>query len=115
MRKINLTTRTVGSLVVRSSKSTFLVGMLAATVVASAAATPLTTVRVASGLSSPVAVTHAPGDFDRLFIVEQPGRIRILDITVQPPVLVALRRMVRNKACLGSRFIRIMPSTGCST
>ncbi len=42
------------------------------------AATPLTTIRVASGLSNPVFVTHAPGDYERLFILEQRGRIRIL-------------------------------------
>ncbi len=40
--------------------------------------TPLTTVRVASGLSRPVFVTYAPGDFERIFVVEQPGRIRII-------------------------------------
>jgi len=38
----------------------------------------LTTVRVASGLSSPVYVTHAPGDNTRVFVVEQVGRIRII-------------------------------------
>lgn len=52
------------------------------------AAGQLTTVRVASGLSSPVYVTHAPGDTSRLFIVEQIGRIRILDLTQEPPVLL---------------------------
>lgn len=40
--------------------------------------TPLTTVRVASGLSAPVYVTHAPGDAERLFIVEQRGLIKVL-------------------------------------
>jgi len=50
-------------------------------------ADPLTTERVASGLTSPVYVTHAPGDTTRLFIVEQVGRVRILDLTVDPPVL----------------------------
>jgi glucose/arabinose dehydrogenase len=44
----------------------------------------LTTVRVASGLTSPVHATSPPdgpaGPDDRLFIVEQPGRIRILDL-----------------------------------
>ena len=44
----------------------------------------LTSVRVASGLSRPVAVTFAPGDETRLFIVEQrsgsTGRIRILNL-----------------------------------
>ena len=46
-------------------------------------ATPLTTVRVASGLSMPLFVTAPPGDTTRLFIVEQRGadnrgRIKIL-------------------------------------
>jgi hypothetical protein len=54
---------------------------------AHAAPTPLTTERVASGLVRPIYVTHAPGDFDRLFIVEQRGTIRILDIASDPPVL----------------------------
>lgn len=40
--------------------------------------TPLTTIRVASGLVQPLYVTHAPGDYDRIFIVEQTGAIRIL-------------------------------------
>jgi len=44
-----------------------------------AGSTPITTVEVASGLSRPIFVTHAPGDFDRLFIVEQGGRIKILE------------------------------------
>ncbi len=40
--------------------------------------TPLTTELVVSGLSSPVLVTAPPGDYDRIFIVEQlAGRIRI--------------------------------------
>jgi glucose/arabinose dehydrogenase len=36
--------------------------------------------RVASGLSSPIFATHAPGDTSRLFIAEQGGNIRILDL-----------------------------------
>ncbi|SYZ72506.1 conserved exported hypothetical protein [Candidatus Zixiibacteriota bacterium] len=43
------------------------------------AATPLTTVRVASGLSRPLFIGAAPGDNQRLFIVEQySGKIKIL-------------------------------------
>jgi glucose/arabinose dehydrogenase len=34
-------------------------------------------VRAASGFSSPVYLTYSPGDFDRLFIVQQNGQIRI--------------------------------------
>lgn len=33
---------------------------------------------VAMGLSSPLFVTHAPGDNSRLFVIEQAGRIRII-------------------------------------
>jgi glucose/arabinose dehydrogenase len=46
--------------------------------------TPLTTVRVASGLTLPLFVTAPPGDTHRLFIVEQRsgtiGRIKILNL-----------------------------------
>jgi glucose/arabinose dehydrogenase len=40
----------------------------------------LDAIRVASGLSSPVFVTAPPGDFNRLFIVQQGGQIRILNL-----------------------------------
>lgn len=44
-----------------------------------ASQTPLTTVRVASGLDAPVYVTAAPGDERRLFVLEQNlGRIRVI-------------------------------------
>jgi len=36
--------------------------------------------RVTASLASPVFVTHAPGDFDRLFIAQRGGHIRILDL-----------------------------------
>ena len=36
--------------------------------------------RVASGLSNPMFVTHAPGDTSRLFIAQRGGAIRILDL-----------------------------------
>jgi glucose/arabinose dehydrogenase len=39
---------------------------------------PITSVRVASGLTQPLFATAAPGDFSRLFIVERTGRIKIL-------------------------------------
>lgn len=45
---------------------------------ASAVEPPLTSVVVASGLTKPLFVTHAPGDYARLFIVEQDGKIKIL-------------------------------------
>ena len=39
----------------------------------------LTTIRVLFGVTRPVYVTYAPGDFTRIFIVEQPGRIRVFN------------------------------------
>lgn len=44
---------------------------------------------VATGLSRPVFATAPGGDPNRLFIVEQGGRIRILDLTASPPALLA--------------------------
>jgi len=52
-----------------------------------ASATALSTVRVAAELLRPVFATAPHGDRDRLFIVEQRGTIRTLDISVEPPVL----------------------------
>src|SRR2546423_4606934 len=40
----------------------------------------LSAIRVASGLSSPLFSTAPPGDFNRLFIVQQNGVIRILNL-----------------------------------
>lgn len=51
-----------------------------ATALTAAAATPLTTVRVASGLNRPVFVTSPPGETARLFILKKAGVIRILDL-----------------------------------
>jgi glucose/arabinose dehydrogenase len=55
----------------------------------------MTTSLVASGLSSPLYVTHAPGDFDRIFIVEQPGRIRVMNTkTNQMSVFLDIQSIV---------------------
>lgn len=43
---------------------------------------------VATGLSQPLDVVAVPGDPSRLFIVEQVGRIRILDLTTSPPSIL---------------------------
>ncbi|MFM9997005.1 MAG: PQQ-dependent sugar dehydrogenase [Phycisphaerales bacterium] len=63
-------------------------GVLACTVVGASAQTPLKSVVVATGLDNPLFVTHAPGDFERIFIVEQGldtgvGKIRIMDLATQ--------------------------------
>lgn len=54
---------------------------------------PPTTIRVASELANPVFATHAPGDLQRIFIVEQAGRIKIL----------------RNGQLLASAFLNVDP------
>jgi len=46
---------------------------------------PITSVRVASGLTQPLFAASPPGDFDRLFIVERTGRIKILQNGVVNP------------------------------
>lgn len=38
----------------------------------------ITTVRIATGLTQPLFITHAPGDSTRLFVVQRTGQIRIL-------------------------------------
>ncbi len=80
----------------------------AGSVFARAGETPLTTVRVASGLSSPLLVSHAPGDFDRVFIVEQGGRIKILkNGQVLSPVFLnvsTLTNPVGERGLLGLAF-----------
>ncbi len=52
-------------------------------IVASASSAPaqlMKTVRVASGLSYPLFVTHAPGEPYRIYIVEKQGRIKFTDV-----------------------------------
>jgi glucose/arabinose dehydrogenase len=84
---------------------TFFAAMTSATVAAVLAGSAwagagieqLTTVQVANGLTRPLFVTAPPGDYKRLFIVEQrnsggvasQARIKILDLTQDPPVVLA--------------------------
>ena len=58
-----------------------LVTLVAATAVTAACAAGTATPRLAvvvRGLQSPVDVVQAPGEPNRLYVVEQPGRIRIV-------------------------------------
>ena len=54
--------------------------ILATSFAGMASAQAIDTTLVANGLSRPVRVTYAPGDPDRLFIVEKQGRIRVFHI-----------------------------------
>src|SRR5262249_25315694 len=63
-----------------------------------AAGPPLTAQVVATGLTKPLLVTHAPGDFSRIFIVEQNGKIKI----------------VKNGVLLSTPFLDVGPLMGGS-
>ncbi len=63
--------------------------VLAACVQTSTGEPAISATLIGSGLDNPLYVTHAPGDPDRIFVVEQPGRIRIVDISQDPPVTQA--------------------------
>jgi glucose/arabinose dehydrogenase len=51
------------------------------------AQTPLKTEFVVGGLDQPVYAVAAPGDESRLYVVEQPGRIRVVDLSVSPALV----------------------------
>lgn len=73
------------------------IGMVGACVIAAAAVltSPMASLgqvvlrseQVASGLSQPLGVFSIPGDTGRLFVVEQVGRIRIINLTTTPPTI----------------------------
>jgi glucose/arabinose dehydrogenase len=86
--------------------------MAAVILAAVAAATPrpadssvasLSTVRVASGLTRPLFVTHAPGDFGRIFIVEQGGLIKILDLSSGSVLATPFLDLSSVVGCCGDR------------
>lgn len=74
-----------GGKIMRLSRLAPVVGAVLVSATALADVTPLTTVRVASGLVRPIGVFHAPGDSSRIFIIEKQGRIRILENGVLLP------------------------------
>ena len=42
---------------------------------------------IVGGLTRPIFLTWAPGDFKRVYVLEKAGRIRLVDTTVSPPSL----------------------------
>jgi hypothetical protein len=85
---------------------------------ANATAQRLVVTRLVSGLANPLFVTAAPGDNDRLFIVEQgsggTARIRIYKQTTGALNATAFLT-VSGRACSGWRSIRTMRLTASST
>ena len=79
--------------------------------------TPLTTVRVASGLNEPTAVAAHPADLGRLFILQKSGQIRLLDLrtnTLQPSPFLTITPIGggREGGLLGLAFHPNFPSNG---
>ena len=62
----------------RSSESTT-TATLPTTTTAEHGPLRLKLIRIATGLEAPLDVTSAPGETDRLYVVEQPGRIVTID------------------------------------
>jgi hypothetical protein len=59
------------------------------------AGTAIASIRIASGLAAPVHITAAPLDPSRLFVVEQPGRIRVIKYgTLLPTPFLAIEGKV---------------------
>jgi glucose/arabinose dehydrogenase len=83
-------------------------------------ATPLHTIRIASGLSKPLFVTSPPGDTARLFIVEQRGadnrgRIKILrngSMLARPFLTTAVLSTGSEQGLLGLAFAPDYATTG---
>jgi len=73
---------------IRSALLAFTAAALALPSIASAQAPAVRTKRVATGLNFPTLVTHAPGDANRLFVLEKRGVIRVIDLTTSPATVL---------------------------
>lgn len=70
--------------------------------ISEASDTPLTSVRIVSGLVRPVLVTAPAGDVERVFIVEQDGKIKIRkNGAVLPAAFLDITPIVRSPADIG--------------
>jgi glucose/arabinose dehydrogenase len=82
----------------RHVRATTTLALLTTCAIGSAAlagGTPLTTERFAFGFTRPVLITHAPGDTERLFVLEKQGRVRvIINGTVQPQPFLDVNPLV---------------------
>ncbi|MBT8484557.1 MAG: hypothetical protein HKO59_02975 [Phycisphaerales bacterium] len=54
--------------------------LTATTATAGSGIEPITSVRVAAGLTRPIFATHAPGDYKRLYVIQKRGQIRIVNL-----------------------------------
>ena len=63
----------------------------------------LSTELVTGGVTDPVFVTHAPNDFQRIFVVEQPGLIRIIDLDTDTLLPTPFLDITDRVSCCGER------------
>lgn len=68
-------------------------------------AVPLKATPVVTGLAFPLFVTHAPGDSSRLFVVEQRGRIRVIDVLPSGAFVLRPTPLIDLSAQLGSAYL----------
>ena len=78
---------------------------------ASTSASSLRLVPVARGLASPVLAIQAPGEPNRLYVVEQPGRIRVVERgKVKPGAFLDIRSLVQYGGEQGLLGLAFSPS-----
>ncbi|MGP1347291.1 MAG: PQQ-dependent sugar dehydrogenase [Phycisphaerales bacterium] len=90
-------TRTLARIARASAAAAVAVGATLAPHAAAGGPVTLNRELVAGGMTRPLFVTHAPGDFDRIFIVEQPGRIRVFDLNTNTlSIFLDIQNIVRD-------------------
>lgn len=72
-------------------------------IIVAAAISPLTTVRVASGLTRPTFAAPVPGDSGRLFVTEQGGLIKVLDLGTGTVLGTPFLDLTSVVSCCGDR------------
>ena len=79
-RKAARTARSIGGSIMKIAICSLVLATISVSGLQAGTAPGLDAVRVASGLTQPLFVTAPPGDSGRLFIVQQDGNIRILNL-----------------------------------
>ena len=92
-REAARTARSIRGSIMKTAICCLILATISASGLQAGTAPGLDAVQVASGLTQPLFVTAPPGDFSRLFIVQQDGNIRILNLltsTLNPAPFLTL-------------------------
>src|SRR5438477_524445 len=109
-REAARTARSIGGSIMKIALCCLVLATISVSGLQAGTAPGLDAVQVASGLTQPLFVTAPPGDFRRLFIVQQDGNIRILNLltsTLNPApflTLTGLTDTVGEQGLLGMAF-----------